>query len=207
MHRYALTIATGLLILVGCESSPGNGEDQIDTTAGPQQPVPDNTITAPPGEVQRGENGGTAAADPGVPLQTILDRAYERDPQTQEVTVLDNLNEPRSVHEEPRENRHIPNQTDTLRTLHYDGLDLRVYHVSGGKEILERVSVTSDAYEADDGLSVGMARSDVESLRGAPDERQNGTYVYDLGGELPTMLHVAFSGDEVSRLEWRYPVD
>lgn len=210
MHRYVLTIATGLLILVGCESPPGDGEDQVDTTAGPQQTIPDNTVTAPPGEVQRGqqgENGDMSTAEPGVSLQTILDRAYERDPQTQEVTVLDDMNEPQSVDEEPRENRHIPNQTDTLRTLHYDGLDLRVYHVSDGKEILERVTVTSDVFETDDGLAVGMARSDVEALRGGPDERQDGTYVYDLGGELPTMLHVVFSGEEVSQLEWRYPVD
>ena len=219
MQRRLLIIAATLLLFAACETPRDDADPDPDTAA---TQLPDNTVTAPPGEVQRGDgaesdeeateqdsrgDGERITAGPGVSLQAILDQAYSRDPQTEQLTILERLNEPQAIDREPRENRHVPNQIDTLKTYRYGGLHLRVYDVTDGKEILERVTVTSDAYETEDGVSVGITRSELELQRGEPDQRREGTYVYDLGGELPTMLHVALSGDTVSRLEWRFPVD
>lgn len=215
-----LIITAGLLLFVACETPRDDADPQEGTTA--ERTSPDDTATAPPEEVQRGDgetsdehvsehyprgDGERVTAGPGVSLQTILDQAYSRDPQTEQLTILERLNDPQAIDREPRENRHVPNQIDTLKTYRYEGLHLRVYDVTDGKEILERVTVTSGAYETEDGLSVGITRSELELQRGEPDQRREDTYIYDLGGELPTMLHVALSGDTVSRLEWRYPVD
>lgn len=207
MHRFLVGfLATALMFSAACEG-PQNAAD-TDTS----QTAPDDTLVSSPDTTGSVANGDAAAstdgttAVPGVALQTILDRASDRDPQTQELRVLDQLNDPQFIDVQTHPNRHYPDQTDTLRTYNYEGLQLTVHHASG-KELLDNVTVTGQQYETDDGLSVGISRSEVEDLRGQPDQQRNGAYVYDLGGPMPTMLHVAFSGDEVSRLEWRFPID
>lgn len=208
MQQTLAGIVVGLLILAACESPSPNGTvpdgaEQADTVQTPS----DDTAAPSPQHGQTRQDEEDAAAGPGVSLQTILDRAHERDPETGALTLLDRLNEPQSTSAETRQNTHDPSQTDTLRTRRYDGLELTVYHVSGGKEILKNVTVAGSQYQTDQGLSVGMTRSELESLRGQPEERQDGTYIYNLGGGMPTMLHISFSGDEVSRMEWQYPID
>lgn len=206
MNRIPFRLLIVLLLIAACEPAP-QGSDS-DTTA---------VVTSPDAGADESAAGGPASgeganrkdgdSDPGVALQTILDGAFQRDPQTQDLTVLDELNEPSRVDVETRPNRHVRGQTDTLRTLRYDGLDLTVYHVSDGKEILQTVSVTDERFRTDRGLHVGMSRGAIEATLGQPTRRSGNEYVYDLGGQLPTMLHVAFSTDIVSRLEWKYPVD
>lgn len=201
MHRLLATLIIGLLTIAACDSPDDVTPDPTDTTQTATNNAPVEHTTG----ARLDESG--AAAGPGVSLQTILDQAFARHPQTGELTFLDRLHDPQNVSVETQENIHDPTQIDTLRTLQYDGLELTVYHVSGGKEILKNITVTGDQYETSEGLSVGMTRSKVESLRGQPDQQQNGRYVYNLGGPMPTMLHVAFTDDEVSRIEWQYPID
>lgn len=191
-------ILIAAFLISACESTPQRDADVNDTTA---------TATPPDGQDSAPEDTEGAEDGPGLSLPAILDRAFQSDPQTQELTLLDDLNEPNNVTSESQRNRHDPNQTDTLRTLQYNGLSLTVYHVSDGKEILESVTVTGDQYETEDGVSVGMTRTQLENVRGAPAQRSGGEYVYNLGGALPTMLHVGFEGERVSRLEWRFPID
>ena len=199
-------IVVGLLTITACDS-PDEASPTTATPIDTAQAV-NNEPTVPTDTTANSRLDESArASGPGVSLQTILDQAFERDPQTGELSLLDRLHEPQNTSIETQENTHDPSQTDTLRTRQYEGLQLTVYHVSGGKEILKNVTVTDSRYETSEGLSTGMSRSEAESLRGQPDQRQDGTYVYNLGGPMPTMLHIAFSGDQVSRMEWQYPID
>lgn len=145
-------------------------------------------------------------ARPGVDLETLLARAFDRD-EAGRLVVLDELNEPASVEVETRENRHIPGQIDTVRTRRYEGLSLTVYRTADGKEILQQIRVDGPGYRTEEGVRVGASRSAVEDAWGDPAERRNGAYVYERDGPLPTRVRVYFEGDTVSRLEWDYPVD
>ena len=60
---------------------------------------------------------------------------------------LDRLNDPLRVDEAPRPNRHDPSQTDTVRTLYYDGMEIGIYDVSASGQRL----VTPQALDASPG--------------------------------------------------------
>lgn len=152
--------------------------------------------------------GGCGGADlPGVPLDALIDEAFARDPETGSLYVLDRLNEPLRNTALPVKNVHVPGQTDSLRTYFFDGLALTVYEVDGGKEILRQIITSEERYSTRDGIRVGMSARDLESILGEPMERKGDALVFDLGGEMPTLLFAEITDDVVRRLEWRFPLD
>lgn len=192
-----------LLSLSACESSPpddpGANERGIDTAA-----------TAADTLGNHEEDGGEAAESSnrvGLPIVDLIDGALERDPATQELPVLGRLNEPGHVTVEPVQNRHQPSQTDTLRTLHYDGADVTVYHVADGKEILQNVTITGEGFDIPGGLRLGMSRSEVENLLGEADQEEAGAAMYEGAGPMPTRQFIHFEDDSVASFEWRFPID
>ncbi len=202
MPRSFTLLAVFLVILGGCESRPG--EDGIDTTVATR-----DTADVRRGDVsQTGEDADTGpSAVLGVRLQTLLESGHDREPDTQQLSVLDRLEEPNRVSVDTQANRHTRGQTDTLRTLHYDGAEITVYHVSGGKELLQHVAVTGPELESPEGVRVGMTRREVENMLGEPSEHQNGAHVYLQGEHMPTRFYVYFENDDVSRMEWLFPID
>src|SRR6056297_2553421 len=104
---------------------------------------------------------------PDLALPAILDRAHERN-EDGSLVLLDRLGEPERVETEPIENRHVPGQIDTLRTLVFDGMAVEVYAVADGKELLQEVRVTGPEYETAEGLGVGSTREAVREALGAP---------------------------------------
>lgn len=150
------------------------------------------------------------AARPDIDLPTILDRTYER-ADDGSLILLDRLGEPRSVEAEPVENRHVPGQIDTLRTLTWEGLAVQVYAVADGKELLQEIRVTGPGYETAEGLSVGSSRSAVREALGAPIRTEGDTVTYGLpespNDPTPVELHVRYEGDRAAAMTWSYYVD
>jgi hypothetical protein len=150
------------------------------------------------------------AARPDLALPTILDRTVERSDDGS-LVLLDRLGEPRRVETEPIENRHVPGQIDTLRTLVFDGLAVEVYAVADGKELLQEIRVTGSGYETAEGLGVGSTRPAVREALGEPDRTDGDTVTYELlespEDPTPTLLHIRYDGDRVAAMTWSYYVD
>lgn len=145
---------------------------------------------------------------PGVPLPELLDGLTENELDQDRLAVLDRLNQPRRVERTPEPNRHDPSQTDTIRTLHYDGLDIEIYEVSAsGKELASRLAVTGSGYETADGLHVGSTREQVEEALGEPTEVDDGALVYESDDVTPTTLRFDMEGSRVSAMSWFFYLD
>lgn len=144
----------------------------------------------------------------GVDLAALVEARLNPEPGTERLSLLDSLAPPLRVETEPTENRHVPGQIDTLRTLHYDGLRLTLYDVSASESvILTEIEVTGEQHALREGLRVGDARQAVEDALGPPDERENGTYVYEYGNGASHYLRLYFSGDAVFEIEWSFYYD
>jgi hypothetical protein len=150
------------------------------------------------------------AARPDIALPTILDRTYERTDDGS-LVLLDRLGEPRRIETEPVENRHVPGQIDTLRTLVFDGLAVEVYAVADGKELLQEIRVTGPGYETAEGLGVGSTRAAVRDVLGSPARTEGDTVTYEVSESpedpTPTQLHIRYDGDRVAAMTWSYYVD
>lgn len=151
---------------------------------------------------------GQTSIRPGVPLPELLDGLHERAAGQEQLTVLDRLARPRRVARTPQTNRHDPSQTDTLRTLHYDGLEIEIYEVSAsGKELASRLEVTGSGYETAEGLHVGSTREEVVNALGEPDETENGDLIYEHGEPTVTTLRIGMEGSHVAAMEWFFYLD
>lgn len=147
---------------------------------------------------------------PALLLPAILDRAYEQSADGS-LALLDRLGEPQRVEAEPVENRHVEGQTDTLRTYVYDGLELEVYAVSGGGELLQAVRVAGEGYETGEGIGVGSTREAVRAALGTPTGADGDTLTYERPASpedpTPPTLTVRFDGDRVAAVAWSFYVD
>lgn len=164
-----------------------------------------------PAETQEPEQNTAAgeaeapSGDLGVPLATLVQGVLEG----RAGEVLDRLRPPGSEEVETLQNRHDPEQVDTLRTLHYDGLTVEVYHVGGGsdREFIQSIEVTGGDYETAEGVQVGSTRTRVEEQLGSPATREGDAYVYELSDVTPNQLRIRFDGDTVSAMTWSFYVD
>lgn len=147
----------------------------------------------------------TLVVRPGLPLAALLDPAADAR------TLLARLDAPRRAEAEAVPNRHVPGQTDTVRTLVYDGLTLEVYQVAGGATFLQRVAVTGEGYETAEGLGVGSPRAAVEAVYAHPAGASGGAVRYDHydgpDDPTPTGVEVRYAGDRVAAMTWSFYVD
>lgn len=150
------------------------------------------------------------AVRPDIALPVMLDRAHERNDDGS-LVLLDRLGGPERIETEPIENRHVPGQIDTLRTLVFDGLAVEVYAVADGKELLQEIRVTGPGYATADGLGVGSARSAVRDVLGAPVRTEGDRVTYEMPDSpddpTPVELHIRYDGDRVAAMTWSYYVD
>jgi hypothetical protein len=146
---------------------------------------------------------------PAVPLAAMLSGASQQ-ADDGSLLLLDRLGEPRRVEAEPVENRHVPGQVDTLRTLVWDGLEVEVYAVADGRELLREVRVTGAGYETAEGLRVGSTRAEVREAFGAPAHAEGDAATYEVrdapDDPTPTQLRVRYDGDRVAAMVWSYYV-
>ena len=146
--------------------------------------------------------------EPGVPLPELVDGLTSNKLEQDQLAILNRLNRPRRVTRTPERNRHDPSQTDTLRTLHYDGLELEVYEVStSGKELASRLEVTGSVYETTDGLHVGSTREAVELALGQPSDVDDGALLYQSDDITPMTLRFEMDGSRVEAMTWFFYLD
>ena len=146
--------------------------------------------------------------EPGVPLSELVDGLTANKLEQDQLSILNRLNRPRRVTRTPEPNRHNPSQTDTLRTLHYDGLEIEVYEVSAsGKELASRLEVTGSTYETADGLHVGSTREAVELALGQPSSTDDGALIYQSDDITPTTLRIDLDGSRVEAMTWFFYLD
>ena len=107
-----------------------------------------------------------------------------------------------------RQNIHNPEQTDQIYELSYEGLFLRVYHVSAiDKDIIILVEVTSDEYPVTWDLTVGATKEKVVEVFGEPDETNLDTIRYLAGEFVMGFVDFTFKDDLCSRVAWHYLID
>lgn len=208
MRRFVAVLTVVMIILGACESRPGGGEseppdaesDTVDLGAGDRESVERDP---PEGD---GADPNTAPGL-GISLSELIERGQYRAPGEERLVVLDRLNEPARVTTETQENRHVRGQVDTLRTLHYDGVSVTVYHVSGGRELLHSLTIRSDDIASPEGVRLGMERAEVVRLLGESDENRDGALVYLQDGPMPRRFRVHLDGERVGRMEWIFPID
>lgn len=209
--RYSIALIVAVLIVLGgCKSRPDGAESPAaasDTTDASSDRALAGIDTADAYRVDLDRRDAESSGTLGISLRRLIDRAHYREPDAQELSVLDGLSKPKRVSTEAQPNRHVPGQTDTLRTLHYEDARITVYHVSHGKELLHSIALTGPNLESPEGLRVGMTRADVESALGEPPEHQNGAYIYLQNGPMPRRFYVHFDNDVVGRMEWMFPID
>ena len=188
MITYRLSLIVAVLLLVtGCGREPAS-----------EAPPPTETTTeAPP----------PSTPEPlGMPVSAVVEAALNGE----DARILDRLAAPDSVSATPRQNRHVPGQMDTVRTHYYPGAALTTYDVTDAPDrFIMKLRVTDEAYQTDEGLRVGTSRENTEDMLGPPDQREDGTYVYELGEDVAAtnLLRIAFEGDMVQRLTWSFYVD
>lgn len=159
---------------------------------------------------QSDETSDTAASDsaatPG-DLISVSDLA-ESAIQGNAEQMLATLPPAEQVDRRPQQNRHDSTQVDTMRTLYYNGLFIRIYDVSASNQsLIQHMEVTSRDFATDKGITVGTSRAEVENKMGPPDKREGDVYVYNLGTEAPNQLRIPFDNNKVSRLSWSFYVD
>jgi hypothetical protein len=176
----------------------GDGSDEARATS--------DIIEVQSSTTARSETVSDASAGPGIDLSTLLARA---DQPGDVRAMLEKLLPPSRISKQPIPNTHWPAQIDTIRTLHYPGLEIIVYHVSASRrDIVRTIRVSDDDWATRDGLSVGLSRAQVRTIKGEPDRLENDKWIYEVGDVLTwTTLHVDFEGDHVASLAWHYYID
>lgn len=172
---------------------------------------PDASGDAPPSGDGPGPGAQAPGADggPGLPVAVLVARVDERDADGG-LALLDDLAPASAVRAEPLPNAHDPSLTDTLRTLAWDGLELRLYRVtSSGQDLVQELVVTGGGHDTGLGFGVGATRAEVRAALGEPGRTDDGRWSWDLYDDdddpTPTALTVAFGPDDrVTEIRWGF---
>lgn len=137
-----------------------------------------------------------------------------------------NLGTPTHLRVREVPNRHVPEQTDEIRQLEYDGLILTIYKVGdeAQRELPISIAVTNPRYEIGWGLNVGTTKEEVRRVLGKASEttncdssRRNGDQAAhplpgDCGwlysdGDAGSEVIFWFEHERVYRIDWSFYVD
>lgn len=124
------------------------------------------------------------------------------------VALRGELGEPIAALHTTEPNRHLPERTDTLWTLRYEGLQAEI-RTAGGNDLLERVGVTEDRHLRFAEPRIGSPRAEVVERLGAPHEDRDGDLRYLCAPEPMPDMPVTFrmEGGRVAAIVWEYYVD
>jgi hypothetical protein len=147
---------------------------------------------------------------PGPPVDVvtqIIQQALRTDGSVSYEDLVERLGRPQRVSSRPVSNAYQPDQTDTLRTLTYRGIEALVYDVSRSpKTFLIRFSLMNDRYASPEGLRVGDPRSRVLDVIGPPTRRNPGQneLIYSEDDSMPTAMIVTLTNDRIARIDWEF---
>lgn len=119
-----------------------------------------------------------------------------------------NLGTPLSIIEQPVENIHDPDRTDTMYELRYQGLQVCVYTVTeSSKEIVTDLTITSSRYPLIWGLAVGSPVGDVRAILGEPVDESRGILTYETGDAAPSSVNFFHRNGFVYKIGWVFYID
>jgi hypothetical protein len=124
-------------------------------------------------------------------------------------TLVQQLGRPQRVETETVANQYVEDQTDTLRTLVYGGIEAIVYDVANeSKSFLVRLSLSTARYTTPNGLRVGLKKERVIELLGPPTRHDTsaGELVYQETTPKPTSMLIQLRDDRVTRIDWEFSV-
>lgn len=121
--------------------------------------------------------------------------------------LAERLGPPDSIHFEVVANRHVPNVTDSLFTVHYRDLTAGIHRPGSGGELLSSVEVTGNRHLRHP--VIGMDAAAMLAAFGPPDERTDSTLTYRcttcIAGDDPVIF--TLESGEVRRVRFGYYVD
>jgi hypothetical protein len=137
----------------------------------------------------------------------IIREALRTDGSVSYDELVRRLGPPLRTRATPTANAYQPDQTDTLRTLVYRGLEALVYDVSASrKTFLIRFSLLTDRYATPEGLRVGDPSRRAIDLLGAPTRRNpaGDEWIYSESDAMPTAMVVTVQDQTITRIEWEF---
>ena len=192
-----------VFMLAGCTSSP-----ERTTTPPTETPNATTQPNQPPADTSPTPSAPEETAPAPESVTTVLEQALSRSEELLPNEVRQQLGTPQQVQTEAVQNEHDPSQTDTLRTLVYDGLQVKYYDVSQSqKSLLMHITMTGDRYTSPQGLRTGLSRSEVRNILGTPTETQSQELTFEEGDPTPIVTTVHFSNGAADRIEWSFYVD
>lgn len=198
-----LSCAVGVAGLSACSSAKNVSEP------------PETATTNPPSAPEAGATASSAGTTPsaaGTPpaqdvVAQIIRKALRTDGSVSHGELLRELGPPQRVETEARANAYQPDQTDTLRTLVYPGLQALVYDVSGSpKTFLIRLSLLTDRYATPEGLRVGDAGRRAARILGSPTRRNADAneWIYSESDSMPTAMILTVRDRTITRIDWEF---
>lgn len=161
-----------------------------------------NTGTPEPETVRQDQSRKTYDQTPSDEPQFIENDSLIRQ-WTAELEMISTAEERFEVEEELRENRHVEQQKDTVKTLKLDESTLRIYTTTG-LYALESAEIRNEELALDSAVKVGMTRDQLERVLDA--ELQSDIIEV---GNMTRNMHFTFyfEDDRVQRIEFNGYVD
>lgn len=183
-------VAVALASCAGAADGPGSGEAASDTAA----------AALPGGERPEGPSPESAPSCRGLERQIL---AAEVAPDA----LVRAFGPPRRRAAETEPNRHLPDATDTLVTLSWEGLEVRLRDPPGKAPLPQRALVRSARFVRHPELAPGTSAVAVVQALGEPGRRRADALVYDCGtgASQPVTFHLREG--RVERIEVSFHVD
>lgn len=160
-------------------------------------------------DVDDAPSADAAAADTTLPADLSCDslarRLFPVEPTRAGLT--GRFGAPDTVLVEPVPNRHVPDQTDTIATVRYDGLEVEIYVVTGGRELPDHAIVTDARFLALPALGPGAPAARLERALGPPTTRAGDTLTWSCGSEVDEPVSFRISEGVVDRIWVDWYVD
>jgi len=122
--------------------------------------------------------------------------------------IVEHLGEPIKKTVIEKQNIHNPEKTDLIEELYYEGLFLRIYHVTDmNRDIVVTIEVTGDEYDIQHRLVIGSKKEQVLAVLGEPDEEKSNILRYLAGEYVFGAVEFSFRDDILVSITWHYFID
>lgn len=123
--------------------------------------------------------------------------------------IINTLGNPKELKLTKVPNKHYPAELiDETYELFYDGLSLKIYHVTySNKDFITDISLSGENYAVKWGLGIGSTKSKIIEILGAPKKVEKDLLGYESMTGAPSQIYFHFQNDTVNKIEWHYYLD
>lgn len=168
---------------------------------------PSNGVSVLPGGGTIDVSPTEEAGPPSEAVSRLIEDALRTEGDLSYEELLQRLGPPAETETQTVANKYVENQTDTLRTLIYTGVQALVYDVTDdSKSFLVRLSISSTQYGSPEGIRVGMSTDRVRDELGPPTRRNRsrGELIYQETGPTPISMVVRLEEERVVEIGWEF---